>query len=133
MFQHFFPKERGESGAVAPLVDPLCTILYDMLRPAIIQLSSLDQLCELIAILQHEVGLPVTGSGLPRLLNQACSLCLLSRQQHRVSHHASCSLLPGQGRVGDTCLRCLGHACLSSILRPCTCCVSITAWLLSSS
>ena len=55
LFQHFFPKERGESGAVAPLVDPLCTILYDMLRPAIIQLQSLDQLCELVAILQHEV------------------------------------------------------------------------------
>ena len=84
LFQHFFPKERGESGAVAPLVDPLCTILYDMLRPAIIQLQSLDQLCELIAILQHEVG-PAVGQRLGSL-RSACNddalatscLCLLA-------------------------------------------------------
>ena len=54
LFQHFFPREEEDSGALAPLVDPLCMVLYDMLRPAFIQLQDLDDLCEIVDILLHE-------------------------------------------------------------------------------
>lgn len=40
---------------LAALSEPLCTILYDALRPAVIQLHSIDKLCELVDILKHEV------------------------------------------------------------------------------
>ncbi len=55
LFDHFFPESDPESGSLAPLMDPLCTILYDALRPLFIQLQSLDELCGLVDILQHEV------------------------------------------------------------------------------
>ena len=45
----------GDAAPLAPLMDPLCTVLYDALRPAFIQLQSLDDLCALVDILQHEV------------------------------------------------------------------------------
>ena len=57
LFQHFFPREDEESGALSPLVEPLCMVLYDMLRPAFIHLQDLDDLCELVDILQHEARL----------------------------------------------------------------------------
>ena len=69
LFQHFFPLEEEESGALTPLVEPLCMVLYDMLRPAFIQLQDLDDLCELVDILQHEARpLPFILSLPPRLL-----------------------------------------------------------------
>ncbi|BDA42423.1 Conserved oligomeric Golgi complex subunit 3 [Coccomyxa sp. Obi] len=55
LFDHFFPESDPGSGSLAPLMDPLCTILYDALRPVFIQLQSLDELCGLVDILQHEV------------------------------------------------------------------------------
>ena len=57
LFEHFFPEAGsvGEGDPLAPLMDPLCTLLYDALRPAFIQLQSLDDLCALVVILQHEV------------------------------------------------------------------------------
>ncbi|EIE20882.1 Sec34-domain-containing protein [Coccomyxa subellipsoidea C-169] len=55
LFEHFFPESDSDSGALAPLMDPLCTVLYDALRPVFIQLQSLDELCGLVDILQHEV------------------------------------------------------------------------------
>ncbi|KAK9817306.1 hypothetical protein WJX72_012420 [[Myrmecia] bisecta] len=55
LFDHFFPGEDPEGTPLAPLMDPLCTILYDTLRPAFIQLQDLDDLCELVDILEHEV------------------------------------------------------------------------------
>lgn len=38
-----------------PLLEPLCTILYDSLRPTFISMSEMDQLCELVDIMRHEV------------------------------------------------------------------------------
>jgi hypothetical protein len=55
LFNHFFPEADSESGLLAPLMDPLCTVLYDALRPVFIQLQSLDDLCSLVDILKHEV------------------------------------------------------------------------------
>lgn len=37
-------------------MEPLATMLYDTLRPHIVQLQHLDELCELVDILKHEVG-----------------------------------------------------------------------------
>ena len=37
------------------LSEPLCTLLYDALRPAVIMLHDIDELCELVDILKHEV------------------------------------------------------------------------------
>ena len=37
------------------LMDPLCHVLYDVLRPAFITLQPLEELCELVDILKHEV------------------------------------------------------------------------------
>ena len=56
LFEHFFPESESDSGSLSPLMDPLCTILYDALRPVFIQLQSLDELCGLVDILQHEVS-----------------------------------------------------------------------------
>ncbi len=37
-------------------MEPLCTSLYDALRPRFILLQRLDDLCELVDILKHEVS-----------------------------------------------------------------------------
>lgn len=55
LYDQFFPELGGDGAALAPLMDPLCTVLYDALRPAFIQLQSLEALCSLVDILQHEV------------------------------------------------------------------------------
>lgn len=60
LFDHFFPESDSEGGSLAPLMDPLCTILYDALRPVFIQLQSLDELCGLVDILKHEVSSSAT-------------------------------------------------------------------------
>lgn len=36
-------------------MDPLATILYDALRPQFIHIHALDELCEIVDILTHEV------------------------------------------------------------------------------
>ncbi|KAL6746597.1 component of oligomeric golgi complex 3 [Haematococcus lacustris] len=41
--------------ALAGLTEPLCMLLYDVLRPAIIVLPDIDELCEMVDILKHEV------------------------------------------------------------------------------
>lgn len=38
-----------------PVMEPLCNILYDVLRPLLVQLQGVDELCELVDILKHEV------------------------------------------------------------------------------
>lgn len=53
--RHFFAADDPEGSALGPLMEPLCTILYDTLRPRFIQLQHLNELCELVDILQHEV------------------------------------------------------------------------------
>ncbi|KAK9845860.1 hypothetical protein WJX81_004499 [Elliptochloris bilobata] len=55
LFDGFFPGADPDGGALGALMDPLCTVLYDALRPAFIHLAALDPLCELVDILQHEV------------------------------------------------------------------------------
>ncbi|OAE26098.1 hypothetical protein AXG93_4022s1100 [Marchantia polymorpha subsp. ruderalis] len=55
LFDHFFPTSSAEAATLAPLVDPLCTALYDTLRPRMIHEADLDLLCELIDILKGEV------------------------------------------------------------------------------
>ncbi|KAG0477708.1 hypothetical protein HPP92_012427 [Vanilla planifolia] len=44
-----------EVSSMAPLIDPLCTYLYDILRPKLIYQANLDSLCELVDILRVEV------------------------------------------------------------------------------
>ena len=84
LFQHFFPRAEEESGALAPLVEPLCMVLYDMLRPAFIQLQDLDDLCELVDILLHEVSASTQlQPDICQLARLACwSLPIMSQGQH---------------------------------------------------
>ncbi|XP_019099440.1 PREDICTED: conserved oligomeric Golgi complex subunit 3-like isoform X1 [Camelina sativa] len=55
LFTHFFPASSEEVSSLAPLVDPLSTYLYDILRPKLIHEANIDLLCELIHILKVEV------------------------------------------------------------------------------
>ena len=55
LFDHFFPGEDAEGPSLGPLMDPLATILYDALRPRFIHLHALEQLCDIVDILAHEV------------------------------------------------------------------------------
>ncbi|KAL4178866.1 hypothetical protein AMTRI_Chr13g84320 [Amborella trichopoda] len=55
LFEHFFPSSSADVANLAPLIDPLCTYLYDILRPKLIHELNLDFLCELIDILKVEV------------------------------------------------------------------------------
>lgn len=55
LFDHFFPSSSEEISSLAPLIDPLCTYLYDTLRPKLIHETNLDFLCELVDIFNVEV------------------------------------------------------------------------------
>lgn len=55
LYDQFFPQLDEDGTALDPLMEPLCTVLYDALRPVFIQLQSLEALCSLVDILQHEV------------------------------------------------------------------------------
>ncbi|KAF5198333.1 Conserved oligomeric golgi complex subunit [Thalictrum thalictroides] len=55
LFDHFFPSSSEDVTSLAPLIDPLCTYLYDTLRPKLIHEANLDFLCELVDILKAEV------------------------------------------------------------------------------
>nr|GMC77330.1 conserved oligomeric Golgi complex subunit 3 isoform X1 [Ipomoea batatas] len=55
LFKHFFPSSSEDISSLAPLTDPLCTYLYDTLRPKLIHEKNLDVLCELVDILKVEV------------------------------------------------------------------------------
>nr|GMC73003.1 conserved oligomeric Golgi complex subunit 3 isoform X1 [Ipomoea batatas] len=55
LFKHFFPSSSEDISSLAPLTDPLCTYLYDTLRPKLIHEKNLDVLCELVDILKGEV------------------------------------------------------------------------------
>ncbi|KAK2970720.1 hypothetical protein RJ640_015145 [Escallonia rubra] len=55
LFNHFFPSSSKDISSLDPLVDPLCTHLYDTLRPRLIHETNLDILCELVNILKVEV------------------------------------------------------------------------------
>lgn len=54
--EQFFPGSlESLLEGLHPLVDPLCTLLYDVLRPLVIKLQDIGHLCELIDILQNEI------------------------------------------------------------------------------
>ncbi|KAG8373876.1 hypothetical protein BUALT_Bualt11G0070900 [Buddleja alternifolia] len=55
LFDYFFPSSSEDVSSLAPLIDPLCTYLYDTLRPKLIHEANLDILCELVDILKVEV------------------------------------------------------------------------------
>ncbi|EPS73936.1 hypothetical protein M569_00814, partial [Genlisea aurea] len=55
LFAYFFPSSSGDVSSLNPLMDPLCTYLYDTLRPKLIHEANLDTLCELVDILKVEV------------------------------------------------------------------------------
>uniref|UniRef100_A0A3Q7I2B5 Conserved oligomeric Golgi complex subunit 3 C-terminal domain-containing protein n=1 Tax=Solanum lycopersicum TaxID=4081 RepID=A0A3Q7I2B5_SOLLC len=55
LFNHFFPSSSEDISSLTPLVDPLCTFLYDTSRPKLIHETNLDVLCELVNILKVEV------------------------------------------------------------------------------
>lgn len=55
LFDHFFPASSADSNNLAPLIDPLCTVLYDSLRPRFIHEADMDLLCELVDILKAEI------------------------------------------------------------------------------
>ncbi|XP_072997386.1 conserved oligomeric Golgi complex subunit 3 [Typha latifolia] len=55
LFDHFFPSSSADVSSLSPLMDPLCTYLYDTLRPRLIHEANLDSLCELVDILKVEV------------------------------------------------------------------------------
>lgn len=51
------------SDKLVPVMEPLCGVLYDVLRPLVVQLQDIDELCELVDILKHEVGVRAGGGG----------------------------------------------------------------------
>ncbi|CAM8914189.1 unnamed protein product [Rhodiola kirilowii] len=55
LFDHFFQSSSEDVSSLAPLIDTLCTLLYDTLRPKLIHETNLDFLCELVDILNVEV------------------------------------------------------------------------------
>ncbi|KAJ4708719.1 Conserved oligomeric Golgi complex, subunit 3 [Melia azedarach] len=55
LFDHFFPSSSDDVSSLAPLIDPLSTFLYDILRPKLIHEANVDLLCELVDILKVEV------------------------------------------------------------------------------
>ncbi|KAK4486686.1 hypothetical protein RD792_006746 [Penstemon davidsonii] len=55
LFDYFFPSSSEDVSSLAPLIDPLCTYLYDTLRPKLIHEANLDVLCELVYVLKVEV------------------------------------------------------------------------------
>ncbi|XP_057537707.1 conserved oligomeric Golgi complex subunit 3 [Amaranthus tricolor] len=55
LFSHFFPASSEDVSSLAPLIDPLCTFLYDTLRPKFIHETNIDFLCELVDVLKVEV------------------------------------------------------------------------------
>ncbi len=113
LFEAFFPGEAADGAALALLIGPLCTILYDALRPRFIQLQDLDELCQLIDILQQEVSHLPAGS-LPRHFmirsHRACFACDWSTEPGSIAYQASCvggdqdRLLENDSRVGIACL-----------------------------
>lgn len=65
LFEQMFPASAAAHGAAAalgPLMDPLCTLLYDALRPALVSTRDVDELCDLAFILKEE-GLADGPSG----------------------------------------------------------------------
>jgi len=55
LFDHFFPSSAADATNLAPLIDPLCMVLYDALRPRFIHEADVDLLCELVDIVRAEV------------------------------------------------------------------------------
>lgn len=63
------------ASALAPLMDSLCSMLYDMLRPGFVALRNVDELCDLASIVRREV----LEDSVPTAENE---------YHHHVLHHA---------------------------------------------
>eukprot|EP01025_Chloroclados_australasicus_P038144 TRINITY_DN3909_c1_g1_i6.p1 TRINITY_DN3909_c1_g1~~TRINITY_DN3909_c1_g1_i6.p1 ORF type:complete len:593 (-),score=70.94 TRINITY_DN3909_c1_g1_i6:35-1813(-) len=55
LFKNFFPSSDVENSELGALIDPLCMLLYDLVRPQIIQLIDLEDLIQLLEILRLEI------------------------------------------------------------------------------
>lgn len=65
LFEQLFPASAaakgpeaagiGTAAALAPLMDPLCSLLYDSMRPSLVALRDVDVLCELAYVLRAEI------------------------------------------------------------------------------
>ena len=55
LFDHFFPPSIIDADSTAALLDPLCNVLYDCLRPELVHIVDVDALCELTDILKGEI------------------------------------------------------------------------------
>lgn len=74
LFEHFFPTADAKAPAaaaaeaqlpgagIASLLDPLCGVLYDLLRPMLVHTTDVDALCELVDALR---GAAATGNAAP--------------------------------------------------------------------
>ncbi|WZZ33512.1 hypothetical protein YC2023_016913 [Brassica napus] len=90
LFTHFFPASSEEVSSLAPLVDPLSTYLYDILRPKLIHEANIDLLCELVHILKVEVlGEQSARQSEPL---DAVEVCSLSVQVSNLENHAFIAL-----------------------------------------
>jgi len=49
------PNTSGTTAALAPLMNPLCSLLYDSMRPDLVGIKDVDVLCELAYILRAEI------------------------------------------------------------------------------
>lgn len=74
LHDHFFPGPDTEGTSLGPLMDPLATILYDAMRPRFIHLHSLQELCQLVDILVHEVILSFRLEGSQSIAGATLSL-----------------------------------------------------------
>ena len=55
---HFFPSDSNKDLAtkIIPLIEPLCTVLYESLRMLFIHISDIEMLCELADLIQTEIN-----------------------------------------------------------------------------
>lgn len=54
LFSQFF-SDFDEATSVGLVTDPLCTVLYDLLRPEIVSLNEIEALCEVVDIIKGEL------------------------------------------------------------------------------
>lgn len=107
--------------ALGPLLEPLATMLYDTLRPAVVVMQDMDELCELVDILKHEVGAGC-GPGFTsvcdgdRRLQHACSGSAVNRAR-QAGGRATMSVaraLPCCSFAGVMCPTCRNKAHFAS-------------------
>eukprot|EP00803_Ostreobium_quekettii_P011407 evm.model.scf_473.11 EVM.evm.TU.scf_473.11 scf_473:71499-75186(-) len=56
LFHGLFQSAKEDPTFLLPLMDPLGTVLYDVIRPFVIQMQSVEELCSLVQILKSEIA-----------------------------------------------------------------------------